>query len=112
MKRFLVVLALLAAPFSAHAAGRIIGIASPYSQVKEMAQKQGLMKKGSGERLYLKVVKQPSRAQAGLIAATVKGIGGMTGTQKNVTLAVGRFKVAQEVDGRIVSNGKFAIRTF
>jgi hypothetical protein len=111
MKKLIALLALLTLPALAHANGEIPrGMASPYVQIKEMAQKQGLMKKGSGQRLYLKAPKVG--AKQGVIEAKITGIGGMTGTEKNVTLATGSFKFVQEADGRVVEGGEFAKREF
>jgi hypothetical protein len=115
MNRILVLLALIAAPFTAHAGGfkGIIGIESPYKQLKAMAQKQGLMQKGSGERLILKTVQKPAGlGQEGTIEARITGRGGMTGMQKGSVVAVGTFKMVQEVDGQIVKDAPFAMRYY
>jgi hypothetical protein len=106
MKRFIIALALLAAPFTASAAG-LLPFESPYQQLKTMAQNQGLMQKGSGQRLYKKFVQKPAPGKPGLIAATIKGTGGMTGRMKNVTIASGQFKVTNVVDGDIVEQGTY-----
>jgi hypothetical protein len=111
MKRFLVALALLAAPFTASAAG-LLPFQSPYKQLKSMAQSQGMMQKGSGQRLYLKYVQKPVAGKPGVIAATIKGTGGMTGNLKNVTVASGNFNVVSIVDGLEVQDGKFAPRMY
>jgi hypothetical protein len=116
MKRFLALVAVLAVPFTAHAAGDhvphpLLPFASPRQQLKARAQEQGLMKKGSGERLYIKTITKVKVDKPGLIEATIKGKGGMTGAQ-NVVLADGKFKVFDGVDGETVEGGKFDIRMF
>ena len=111
MKRFFAILAMLIAiPFTAHAAKGIhpgLVMASTYKQLKSIAQNQGFMQKGSGERLYQKVVKKASFSKKGTIEARITGRGGFTGAQKGVTLATGTFKVAQGIEGQAITSGKF-----
>jgi hypothetical protein len=109
MKKLIAVLSLLALPALAHAKGDLTRLPSVRKQLTEMAQKQGLMHRGSGDRL---IIKEPKFGAGGEIEAEIKGIGGMTGSQK-VTKAVGSFKFAQEPDGRMVEEGQeFAVREF
>lgn len=116
MKRIFAILALLiAVPFTAQAAGKIhpgLVMASPYKQLKSIAQSEGFMKKGSGQRLYLKVIKQPTMGKSGKIEARITGRGGFTGMQKGATLAEGTFKVAQGIEGRAITGGKFNMRYY
>jgi hypothetical protein len=113
MKKLIAILSLIALPSMAHAIRPpIIGMASPRLQITQMAQQQGLMKAGSGQRLYLKEKMAGGLGRTGTYTATIKGIGGITGAQKNVTLATGTFKFVQEVDGQMVKNGKFNVREF
>jgi hypothetical protein len=98
-------LGLIALPGLASAAPGlpILPFASVRSQVQANAQQAGYLNKGSGERLTLKTLSQSQIGKPGEVAATIRGTGGMIGTQKNVVLATAKFKVTQVVDGQIAS---------
>jgi hypothetical protein len=113
MKKLIAMLSLIALPSMAHARPLMgIGIASPRLQITQMAQKQGLMLPGSGERLYLRETKASGLGKVGTYVATIKGTGGITGAQKNVRLASGTFQFVQQVDGQMVKSGRFAVFQF
>jgi hypothetical protein len=120
MKRWLALVALCAVPLTAHAGGEaykrgafVVGpsirsMPAPYAQIKQQALKQGLMKKGSGERMYLNMTRKPSETEAGVIVAKVRGTRKVNGVMKKAVVADAKFKVFSTPDGRVVEGGKFA----
>jgi hypothetical protein len=109
MKTIIASLAFLTLPFAAHAAGPAnpaLRMTSPYVQAKAIAQQQGYMKPGSGQHLYLKVVQQTHGVgQKGSYQVTVKGVGGISGQQKNMLIGTGTIKFVETVEGRSLESG-------
>lgn len=61
------------------------------------------MKYGSGERLVVTPILAPNTIHIGSLKVKVVGTGGMTGQQKNVTLAIGNFKYHQGREGGVIT---------
>lgn len=96
------VLALLSLPAIASANPQgIVAMAPIRLQIKSDATKAGFLNKGSGERLTVKTLAKAQMGQPGMVEASIRGIGGMTGTQKNTVLATAKFEITRTSEGQI-----------
>jgi hypothetical protein len=105
MIRALVVGILMSLPLAASAQPVPPGlrIAPVRLQIKSNAQQAGFLGQGSKERLTIKTLEKAQVGKPGQVEASIRGVGGMTGMQKNVVLATAKFKVTQSIEGQMAS---------
>jgi hypothetical protein len=103
--RSLIIATLLALPLAASASRPMPSVRE---QVKKSAQAQGLMRKGSGQRLSIKVTKQPTLSKSGLLTAKVTGLvpGPPRAMRFRGTLATADFRLKQNMGGRTATGIK------
>jgi hypothetical protein len=109
MNRILILAAMLSFPFAAHAA-KPIGIESRGMQVKAVAQSEGYMKRGSGQRLTYQNL-SPRKVK---VFITAKGSGALPGLKQTGRhdVADATFSIRHEPDGEIFKGKKQAGRVF